>query len=180
MSRYNEIIDKYYFENKKAKDILITHGKAVCDKVFTILQKRPEINIDRYFIEEACMLHDIGIFLTDAPQIGCYGTYPYICHGYLGRELLENENMGNIALIAERHTGAGLSEKEIIRQNLPLPKRDMLPITIEEQIVCFADNFFSKSKNLTHELSIPNIKKELLKHGKEPLQRFEEMCERFL
>ena len=34
------------------------------------------------------MLHDIGIFQTDAPGIHCFGSQPYICHGRLGAELL--------------------------------------------------------------------------------------------
>jgi len=180
MSRYQEIIDKYYFENNKAKEILITHGKVVCNKIFTILHNKPELKIDKNFIEEACMLHDIGIVYTNSPKIGCFGTFPYICHGYLGRELLEKENLDNLALIAERHTGAGLSENEIVIKYLPLPHRDMIPITIEEQIVCFADKFFSKSKNITKEASLSEIRAELSRYGNEQVSRFNQMCEIFL
>ncbi len=59
------------------------------------------------------MLHDIGIFLTNAPHIGCYGDKPYICHGYLGREILDKEGLPGHAMVCERHVGAGLTVTDI-------------------------------------------------------------------
>ena len=59
------------------------------------------------------MLHDIGIFLTHAPQIGCHGDKPYICHGYLGRELLEKEGFPRHAIVCETHVGVGLTIADI-------------------------------------------------------------------
>jgi uncharacterized protein len=53
----------------------------------------PEMNLDERFIQEAALLHDIGIFLTNAPKIHCFGDYPYICHGYLGAEILRKEGL---------------------------------------------------------------------------------------
>jgi len=178
MGNYQDIIDKYYI-NKKAKNILITHGKLVYEKALLISQNKPELNIDEDFIEEAAMLHDIGIFLTYAPEIDCFGAYPYICHGYLGRELLDKEKMEKAALVAERHTGAGLSSLEIKKQNLPLPHRDMIPLSIEEQLICFTDKFFSKTKN-SNEIPISKIRKKMLKYGEEQLKRFDNLVEIFL
>ena len=45
----------------------------------------PELSLDKDFLYEAAMLHDIGIFLTDAAGIHCFGDKLYICHGYLER-----------------------------------------------------------------------------------------------
>ena len=90
------------------------------------------------------MLHDIGIFLTDAPGIFCFGDKPYICHGYLGADLLREEGFPRHALVCERHTGAGISAESIIKQDLPIPHREMLPVSMEEQVICFADKFFQK------------------------------------
>jgi len=44
--------------------------------------------------------------------------------------------------------GVGITAEEIKRYNLPLPEHDMVPISIEEQIICFADKFFSKNGNM--------------------------------
>ena len=180
MTHYQEIIDKYYNHSDKARDILITHSRLVCDKALQIVRNNSSLNVNEDFITDAAMLHDIGVFMTNAPKIGCYGKYPYICHGYLGRELLENEGLAEIALIAERHTGAGLSLEEIKTQNLPIPHRDMIPVSLEEKIVCFADKFYSKSKNLTCEIPLEKIREELLEHGGAQLKRFDELCELFL
>jgi hypothetical protein len=61
--------------------------------------------------------------------------------------MLEDMGLTAEALICERHVGAGISADEICSRRLPLPNRNMLPVTIEEQIICYADKFFSKSKN---------------------------------
>ncbi len=46
---------------------------------------------DRLFIEEAALLHDIGVCQVHAPGLGLHGRHPYIMHGVLGREILERE-----------------------------------------------------------------------------------------
>ena len=48
------------------------------------------------------------------------------------------------ARVCERHTGTGLTVEDIRSQKLPLPERDMCPETLEEQIICYADNFYRK------------------------------------
>ena len=77
------IINKYYPEDNELKHILLTHSRSVADKALWIAGKHPELNLDKQFLEEAAMLHDIGIFMTDADGICCFGSYSYICHGYL-------------------------------------------------------------------------------------------------
>lgn len=78
------IINKYYPEDNELKHILLAHSRSVADKALWIAGKHPELNLDKQFLEEAAMLHDIGIFMTDAEGICCFGSYLYICHGYLG------------------------------------------------------------------------------------------------
>ena len=173
------IINKYYPEDNELKHILLTHSRAVADKALWIADRHPELNLDRAFLEEAAMLHDIGVFLTDAPGIHCQGTHPYICHGYLGSELLQKEGFPKHALVCERHTGAGLSLKSILERELPVPHREMLPISLEEQVICFADKFFSKTR-LDEEKSLERALKSLTKFGEEGLARFNGWCERFL
>jgi hypothetical protein len=52
-----------------------------------------------------------------------------------------------LALVCERHIGVGISIAEIQHHNLPLPSRDMIPVSIEEQLICYSDKFFSKNGN---------------------------------
>lgn len=140
-----ELIDAYYPEDNERKHILLVHSRLVAEKALRIADGHPELNLDKDFLYEAGMLHDIGIFLTNAPGIFCFGDQPYICHGYLGADLMRREGYPRHALVCERHTGAGLSLDDIIAQNLPVPHRDMLPVSMEEQVICFADKFYSKT-----------------------------------
>ena len=173
------IIDKYYPEENELKRILLTHSRSVADKALWIADKHPELNLDKAFLEEAAMLHDIGIFLTDAPGIFCFGDKPYICHGYLGADLLREEGFPRHALVCERHTGAGISAESIIKQDLPIPHREMLPVSMEEQVICFADKFFSKT-HLDREKSVEKALKSISRYGEDGVIRFKHWCECFL
>ncbi len=173
------ILDKYYPENNELKHILWTHSRSVADKALWIADRHPELNLDRQFLEEAALLHDIGVFLTDAPGIHCFGTHRYICHGYLGAELVRKEGFPKHALVCERHTGAGLSLESILARELPVPHRDMVPVSMEEQVICFADKFYSKT-HLDREKSVEKALKSIAKHGEEGVARFLHWCESFL
>ena len=138
------IINKYYSEENELKHILLTHSRSVADKALQIAVKHPELHLDTGFLEEAALLHDIGIFMTDASGIQCFGTHPYICHGYLGSELLMKEGYPRHALVCERHTGAGMSLQSIIEQDLPIPHRDMVPVSMENRLFVLQINSFQK------------------------------------
>ncbi|WP_337943917.1 HDIG domain-containing metalloprotein [Prevotella sp.] len=173
MTDWKKIIDKYYSGDGDLRTILIIHSQSVARKALQIVSLHPELNLDREFIEEAAMLHDIGIIKTDAPGIKCFGTEPYICHGILGAEMLRQEGLPRHARVCERHTGAGLSLNEIVSQNLPLPHQDFLPETLEEQVICYADKFFSKT-HLDREKSVEKAEKSIAKFGEEGLAKFKQ------
>lgn len=174
-----ELIDAYYPEDNERKHILLVHSRLVAEKALRIADGHPELNLDKDFLYEAGMLHDIGIFLTNAPGIFCFGDQPYICHGYLGADLMRREGYPRHALVCERHTGAGLSLDDIIAQNLPVPHRDMFPVSIEEQVICFADKFYSKT-HLEREKTVEKARKSISNFGNAGLERFDHWCEQFL
>lgn len=173
------LIDKYYPVENELKHILLTHSRSVADKALEMAGKHPELNLDLQFVEEAALLHDIGIFKTDAPDICCFGTYPYICHGYLGADLMRQEGFLRHALVCERHTGAGITLKSMEEQKLPLPHREMVPVSLEEQLVCFADKFYSKT-HLDREKTVEKARKSIAKYGEDGVARFDGWCRIFL
>ena len=168
---YQAIINQYYPEENKLKHILLVHSRSVANKALAIVDQHPELHINRQFVEEAAMLHDIGIFKCNAPGIQCFGNAPYIQHGRIGAELLRNEGYPQHARVCERHTGAGLTKKEIIEQELPLPQQDFLPETTEEKLICYADKFFSKT-HLDVEKTFEQAVKSLEKFGIDGVERF--------
>lgn len=178
MIDYNAIIDKYYGNYPELRNVLVTHSRQVADRALKIVDAHPEWTenglVDRQFVEEAAMLHDIGIIFCDAPKIYCRGTHKYIEHGYLGAELLRAENLPKHALVAERHTGTGITIEQVEREELPIPERDYCPQSLEEKIICYADKFYSKS-HLGEEVSIEKIKYNIWKYGHEAFVRWNEL-----
>ena len=178
MTDVERIIDRYYNDNSRLRTILTVHSRLVADKALRCM-KRSGLEADLQFVEEAAMLHDIGIFRCDAPDICCYGDRPYICHGIEGRAILEAEGLPRHALVCERHTGAGLTVEDIVRQNLPLPHRDMTPQSIEEKVICYADKFYSKSGDIRKEKPIEKVIASMARHGEDTLRRFMELHKMF-
>ena len=175
-----ELLAEFYDTRTKAFKILVEHGRQVAQKARAAAATVSALKPDLEFIETAAMLHDIGIFLTRTPQFGCFGKHPYICHGILGSDLLKEKGHSELALVCERHVGVGISIEDIQRQNLPLPNRDMIPISIEEQILCYADKFFSKTGNgRPVEKSIAQIIDNLSRYGPDKVERFEFWAQMF-
>ncbi len=161
---YQAIIDKYYPADDELRRVLLKHSRQVADRCLQIAKKHKELPVDVQFLEEAAMLHDIGIYQCDAPSIHCHGSEPYIKHGPIGGELLRQEGFPRHARVAERHTGTGLPGFE--------------PETLEEQIVCYADKFYSKSSP-DHVRTVAETAQSLEKFGHEGVLKFLSWAERF-
>ena len=175
---YLSYIYKYYPEDDDLRRLLLKHSRQVADRCLIIARKHRELPIDVQFLEEAAMLHDIGIFRCQAPSIFCTGTEPYICHGQIGGKLLRAEGFPRHARVCERHTGTGLTKEQIIEQGFPLPPEDFVPETLEEQIVCYADKFYSKS-HPDRNLTIAQTAQSLEKFGHAGVLKFLGWAERF-
>ena len=161
---YLHIIHKYYPEDNELRRLLLKHSRQVADRALSIADKHPELGLDRQFLEEAAMLHDVGIFRCDAPGIHCTGTEPYIKHGPIGGELLRAEGFPRHARVAERHTGTGLPGLE--------------PETLEEQVICYADKFYSKSSP-DRVKTLDGACRSLEKFGPEGVAKLREWARRF-
>ena len=172
------IIDKYYSEGTELYRILTEHGRDVATLALEIAERHPELKIDTRFVYEAALLHDIGIYMTDAEGIACYGEEPYIRHGYLGAELLRREGLLRHALVAERHTGSGLTSEDIQARGIDLPEGEYMPQSIEEKLICYADKFYSKTK-LGQRKMLEKVRSSMQRHGAESLVRFEALHELF-
>jgi len=161
---YISIINKYYPNDDDLRQLLLKHSRQVADRCMQIVRKHKELSVDVQFLEEAAMLHDIGIFKCDALSIYCMGTEPYIKHGPIGGELLRMEGFPRHARVAERHTGTGLPGYE--------------PETLEEQIICYADKFYSKSSP-DRVRTVAEAAQSLEKFGAAGVRKFLDWATRF-
>ncbi len=173
-----EIIHKYYHDNPPLEALLLQHSRQVAERALTIAKQQPGLDVDVDFVAEAAMLHDIGIYLTDAPGIHCHGTAPYLLHGYLGAQLMRREGLERVARVCERHTGTGLTAQQIQLQQLPLPAGQYVPVTLEEQLICYADKFYSKS-HPERTRTIAQTARSLEKFGEEGVKKFMEWAALF-
>ncbi len=160
-----DLIRKYYQQSPDAHQLLLDHSRLVTRKALSVSRRLSDLFFFD-FIAEAAMLHDIGILFTNAPDLYCHGDLPYLAHGIKGHDILIAEGLPRHARVCERHTGVGLTADEIRRQNLPLPQRDLLPETLEEKIICYADLFFSKnSRDRGREKNYKEVRQALIGYG---------------
>jgi uncharacterized protein len=108
-----------------------------------------DIPIDRDLIRLGALLHDIGRMYTQG-----------IGHALAGADMLRRRGIDErIALIVERHTGAGISKEEA--SSLGLPEKDYLPETPEEKIVAYSDSRTSGTREMTFLESLERFRKLL-------------------
>lgn len=110
---------------------VIRHSMAVRDVAVRIAKKA---NADIVLVEAGSLLHDIGRSKTHN-----------ISHGVEGARLAEKLGLSmKLVKIIERHVGAGIHADIAI--DLSLPKKNYVPITLEEKIVCHSDNLINGFK----------------------------------
>lgn len=177
MPLWQNLIDSIYPAHRKVRGILLQHSENVARLALDIA-KRKNLDIDAEDIENAAMLHDIGIIETDAPGIDCHGTLPYLCHGVAGADIIRRAGLDEkYALVAERHTGAGLDDDEARQAGLP-EGRCYMPCSLLEKLICYADCFYSKGGDGNRK-SLDRVRAGMARHGDTQLQRFEKLHDLF-
>jgi uncharacterized protein len=140
---------------------VIKHCILVSKKAVEIARKLKKrgIEVDVKLVKLGGLLHDIGRCVTND-----------VTHGYEGGKILRNLGYPKLARIAETHVGGGITAEE--SEKLGLPKKDFMPRTLEEKIVCYADKFIetklvfgSDAEEWVkfEEIEYPNINKTLRK-----------------
>ena len=124
-----------YAQGKYKKEMLEigwTHSliiKNISLQIADSMEKKYGIKTDKKLIEIGALIHDIGFYqyFDDNYKI----KKDYVNHGKTGYEILINEGISRKrARFALTHVGVGIGKD--------------IPITLEEEIVCYADNFHSK------------------------------------
>lgn len=108
---------------------VIEHCVAVSKKAVAIAQRvQHDHAVTICMVELGGLLHDIGRSVTHD-----------IDHGVVGAQLLKERGINDhLQRICERHVCAGIPKSVAV--DVGLPPRDFIPVTMEEKIVCHADN----------------------------------------
>ncbi|ENN95716.1 metal dependent phosphohydrolase, partial [Methanocaldococcus villosus KIN24-T80] len=111
--------------------------------------KNNDYNVDLNLVKIGGLLHDIGRSKTHG-----------IDHGVVGANILRSYGFDErIALIAERHIGAGITKEEAIA--LGLPAKDYVPISLEEKIVAHADNLIFETERVEIDRVVEKFRNKL-------------------
>jgi glycosyltransferase involved in cell wall biosynthesis len=162
---------KQIFQNSEDRELFVKHGIAKDEQCEFI--KGSGVDLTKFVYTPEPDTQPIKVILT-ARMVKEKG----ICTLIEAAEILRSEGLPRHARVAERHTGTGLTASERTKQGLPLPPRDFTPESIEEQIVCYADKFFSKTK-LTTEKTLEQAIRSLSRFGEEGVKRFTSWAEKF-
>jgi len=110
---------------------VIAHCRAVADLAVEIANLVLEADAD--LVMAGALLHDMGRARSHE-----------IDHGIIGRQMAEELHLSHpVALIIERHIGAGLTKQEA--EELGLPPKGYMPQSVEERIVAHADNLVNET-----------------------------------
>jgi uncharacterized protein len=139
---------------------VIEHSIFVSDKAVEFAKKM-SVPVDLQLVEIGGLLHDIG-------RSQSYG----IDHGVKGGILLRDRGMGQLAEIAEKHVGVGISKDCAAR--LGLPKKNYIPETLEEKVICFID-FLTDDVHLVSFAEALRKLKEDIGQDSPAIQRAEEL-----
>ncbi|MBS3778595.1 MAG: HDIG domain-containing protein [Candidatus Thermoplasmatota archaeon] len=132
-------------KNAGCSERVICHCKAVQKLAVKIASKT---NADVSLVEVGALLHDIG-----------RSEIHDIKHGIVGARIAKKLGLSKkIVHIIERHIGAGLTPS--VAKSLGLPYRDFMPKTIEEKIVCHADNLIDDCDRQNIEVEVERALRE--------------------
>ncbi len=124
---------------------VICHCQAVRDVALKIAEKTAT---NQLLVEAGALLHDIG-------RSKSHGIDHAIIGARIARELGLSEA---IIKIIEHHIGAGLSSATA--KSLGLPATDFMPQTLEEKIVCHADNLIDDCSRQSIEIEVERALQE--------------------
>ncbi|MFF3565322.1 HD domain-containing protein [Streptomyces sp. NPDC002574] len=155
----------------KAFDLVFTH----CEIVWSIAEQLMPASgcggVDAELVRAGCLLHDIGVYrlFDDAGRLDHAG---YVRHGLLGHDLLAAEGFPEpLCRFCSCHTGVGLTAADVLRQGLPLPPADYVPVTREERLVMYADKFHTKASPPRF-LSFPAYAEQARRFGEDKVAAF--------
>ena len=75
---------------------------------------------------------------------------------------------------------SGLHKEQVIANGWDIPARDFLPETLEEQLICFADKFYSKTKYLHTARTFDQVVESMAKISDEAVAKVKLWAEMFM
>jgi len=132
-------------------DLVWTHSiivKKICFNLVNNLNKNVRSKIDKELLKTGALFHDIGVYFCFDEDFNPDKKAPdYFYHGWQGEKFLRLQGIKDdkILRFTTVHIGVGITKEDIQREKLNLPKKDFIPVSLEEEILTFADKFHTKT-----------------------------------
>ena len=136
------------------EEAVIKHCIAVAELALEIVASKNKNGNENKSINEelvftGALLHDIGRARSHGVE-----------HGFLGGEIAKSLGLDDgLVKIIQRHVGAGITAEEA--KQLGLPRISLMPETMEEKIVAYADSLIEGTRRTSIEHALFNLKKKL-------------------
>ena len=136
------------------EEAVIKHCIAVAELALEIAASKNKNgnenkSIDEELVFTGALLHDIGRARSHGVE-----------HGFLGGEIAKSLGLDDrLVKIIQRHVGAGITAEEA--KQLRLPRISLMPETMEEKIVAYADSLIEGTRRTSIEHALSNLKKKL-------------------
>ena len=148
-------------------DLIWTHSmivKKICFNFIDNLGKDARLKIDKELLEKGALVHDVGVYFCFDEDFNPDKKAPdYFYHGRQGEKFLRSQGIDDNKVIrfTTVHTGVGITKEDIKREKLDLPEKNFVPVSLEEQILTYADKFHTKAPVF---VSFDEAKSKLEKH----------------
>lgn len=170
-------LHKKYSKTETMYELVYTHCQVVRDIALELAKNVKQVDINLIIV--GSLIHDIGVYTLFDDNDQLIKGRAYIEHGVSGEKILMSEGFDQyICNFCSHHTGVGLSVNDVKRQNLPLPIKDYLAETTEEELVMYADKFHSKVDPPKFN-SFEWYKKDISRFGKDKSEKFQIMADKF-
>lgn len=174
-----ENLHRKYAKTEADFNLIYQHCQTVEAIAMQLLGAKPLANIDQQLVHVGCLLHDIGAY-----EVLENGRFVQgVRHGAIGEEILKNEGFSEIIRrFASHHTGVGLTEQDVIDQNIPIPVADYTAKTDEERLIMYADKFHTKGNppaGKPHFCTFEQYSNSVQKFGADKAAKFNALAELF-
>ena len=172
------IIHRYYPEGSDIERVLRQHAEDVTGLALELVDAHPRWGSTASSSRRRRCSTISGSIRPVRPRSSAQAKLPTSYTATSEPSYLRSLGLPRHAWVAERHTGSGLTAEEIAARAIPLPPGIYTPQCPEEELICYADKFYSKTK-LGQRKALERVRSGFSKHGEAALARFDALHQKY-
>ncbi len=139
------LIDKYYADTPRLRELLWIHSRQVADRCLKIAVLHPELGLIRHSWRRLLCYMTSAFCTPMLPVFYVRETHLIFATVISGRRCCVRKGFRVTPGCASVIPVRGFRAKKLQRRVCLYRRQDYYPETLEEQLICYADKFYSKS-----------------------------------